>query len=376
MLPEPNFPVRPEEFVGRRPQIDEFRRALQHGLSAGRTASFAVLGDWGMGKSSLLLKCAALCSDPSYCMLPVVVSASKDIHDYLRLVEILLDKFAQALRSTPSTRSRVWAELDDCSGRRLGPSALGLTREARPYFLSSGSSLLSRTLGEAWEHILRPAQIKGAIFFLDDLQNIVAIGKADLALMLRDQFQAFGIEGMNYSVCFSAQGDFFGEIREFAEPASRFYTKLYLTPFTPEATSEYVNSVFPSTSNDLNPLAAWLYEKTLGHPYFLAFLCRQLSMVEQGFQPGDFEHLWPSIFEQLSREKFRSDISQLSRKEFELLRRAAQLEQEGFAAHELEAQFQREYFRRLTEAGLLIRVARGRYKLYHPLFRAFLEEAK
>ena len=37
----------------------------------------------------------------------------------------------------------------------------------------------------------------------------------------------------------------------------------------------------------------------------------------------DFEQAWPSIFEQLSREKFRSDVSQLSAKEFELLRRAA-----------------------------------------------------
>jgi len=32
------------------------RQALQQGLQAGRTASFAILDDWGIGKSSLLLK--------------------------------------------------------------------------------------------------------------------------------------------------------------------------------------------------------------------------------------------------------------------------------------------------------------------------------
>lgn len=66
MLPEPNFPVKPDEFVGRRLQIDVFRHALQQGLSAGRTSSFAILGDWGIGKSSLLLKFATVCSEPEF----------------------------------------------------------------------------------------------------------------------------------------------------------------------------------------------------------------------------------------------------------------------------------------------------------------------
>src|SRR5215469_14421123 len=52
MRPEPNFPVRPDEFVGRRQQIEAFREALQQGLAAGRTSSFAILGDWGIGKSA------------------------------------------------------------------------------------------------------------------------------------------------------------------------------------------------------------------------------------------------------------------------------------------------------------------------------------
>ena len=96
MLPEPNFPVKPDEFVGRRQQIEIFRQSLQQGLQAGRTASFAILGDWGISKSCLLLKFAALCSQPPLAMLPVFVAASSDIRDYLRLAEIMLDKFADA----------------------------------------------------------------------------------------------------------------------------------------------------------------------------------------------------------------------------------------------------------------------------------------
>ena len=62
MLPQPNFPVRADEFVGRPQQVEIFRQSLQQGLQTGRTSSFAVLGDWGIGKSSLLLKFATLCT--------------------------------------------------------------------------------------------------------------------------------------------------------------------------------------------------------------------------------------------------------------------------------------------------------------------------
>jgi|SRR5580693_3477689 hypothetical protein len=77
MCPEPNFPARPDAFVRRQAQIEIFREGLYQGLRAGRTESFAVLGDGGPGaslppamrsapqardKSSLLLEFATLCS--------------------------------------------------------------------------------------------------------------------------------------------------------------------------------------------------------------------------------------------------------------------------------------------------------------------------
>ena len=88
MRPERNFPVRPDEFVGRRQQVEAFREALQQGLTAGRTSSFAILGDWGIGKSSLLLKFAAVCAEPAFAILPILFSASTDIHDDMRLAEV------------------------------------------------------------------------------------------------------------------------------------------------------------------------------------------------------------------------------------------------------------------------------------------------
>jgi hypothetical protein len=275
VVPDPNFPVRPDEFVGRR-QIEVFRQSLQQGLVTGRTASFAVLGDWGTGKSRLLLKLATLCAQPPFAMLPVLISVSTDIRDYLRLAETLLDKFTGALLCVPKIKAPLRAELHYWRFKRVNLGRGGLGCESLRLFLSTGSSLLGHMLKEAWDHFLRPAQLNGAVFFLDDLQNIPTISKADLTLMIRDQFQRLRIEVMNYSVCFSAKPDYFAGTKALADPAVRFYTKLCLEPFAFQETLEYARSVFALPPVTSQKVAAWLHEKTVGHPYFLSCICKYL----------------------------------------------------------------------------------------------------
>jgi len=376
VLPEPNFPVRPEEFVGRRRQIETFCQALQQGLEAGRTASFAILGDWGIGKSSLLLKFAALSSQPSFAMLPVFISASGDVGDYLRLAENLLDKFTDALLAVPTMQALLRVELRNWRLKRVNLGGFALERESPRLFLSSGSSLLRHKLKEAWNHFLPQARLNGAIFFLDDLQNITSISKSDLALTIRDQFQSLGIESMNYSVCFSAKPDYFAETKGLADPAVRFYTKFYLERFTLDETLDYARSVFDLSLDTSATVAAWLHEKTMGHPFFLAFVCKYLTTTAGQIQPDKLEPIWPAIFDQLGREKFRSDVSQLSAREFEFVRRFANLSENELATQHYTSKFRREYFARLVEKGLLTRAGRGRYKLSHPLFGEFLPQHK
>jgi hypothetical protein len=375
MLPKPNFPVGADAFVGRRQQIEIFRQALQQGLQTGRTESFAVLGNWGIGKSSLLLRFAALCSQPPFAMLPVFPSVVSDIRDYMQLAEVLLDKFAEALLAVPNMQARLPGKLSDWRFERINFGS-SLKGESSRLFLSSGSSLLRHMLTEARDHFLLPAGLKGAIFFLDDLQNILSISKEDLALIIRDQFQWFGIEGMNYSVCFSAKPDYLAGTKGLADPAVRFYTKFYLEPFTFEETLECTRSVFDPSPDISHRIAAWLHEKTLGHPHFLACICEYLMATEKQIEPHRLETNWPAILDQLGREKFRSDVSQLSAKEYELIHQFARLGEGEVSAKHFSGKFRREYFARLVEKALLIRTGRGRYKLYHPLFGEFLQQTQ
>src|SRR5215469_16616015 len=273
MVPEPNFPAQPDEFIGRNTQIEAFRQVLAQGLLTGRTPSFAVLGDWGVGKSSLLLKYSAICSGSDYAMLPVFFSVATELNDYKRFAESLLDTFTHALETSDSLATRLLGELQKWKIKRLSVGPVSLDREGPEFFLSSGTAILKHALHDAWRQFIHPAQLRGVIFFLDDLHNFSYPRNRDVALALRNQFQEFAIHGVNYSLCFSARSDYFSNIRSFAEPAVRFYEKVYLSSFTRPETREYTAAVF-GDSPRIHHLSQWLYAKTLGHPYFVAFVSR------------------------------------------------------------------------------------------------------
>jgi AAA ATPase domain len=372
VIPEPNFPARPDEFVGRNGHIEAFRQVLTQGLLTGRTPSLAVLGDWGVGKSSLLLKYFTLCSAPEYAMLPVFFSVSTELSDYKRFAQGLLDTFTHALEISGSLESRLRSELQKWKLSRLSVGGLSFAREGTEPFLSSGTAILKHVLHDAWSQFIRPAKLNGVIFFLDDLHNFLCSGTEGIALTLRDQFQEFAVHGFNYSLCFSAHADYFSEIRAFAEPAVRFYDKVYLASFTPAETQQYAAAVF-GDSAPIHHLSEWLHGKTLGHPYFLAFVSRQLLTLAQG-SLSDPELLWPVIFRRLEQEKFRSDLANVTEREAQLLRDAAASQNDEIGPSDLSSRYDRNYFKRLTEKALLLRVGRGRYKLYHPLFRLFLTQ--
>lgn len=322
MNPQPDLPVSPDDFVGRKQQIAVFRQALQQGLTAGRTSSFAALGEWGIGKTSLPLKFAALCSEPEFAMLPVFISASSDMHDYLRFAETLLGGFADACLSRQTCK-------------------LGCEESFK-----TGDS------------------------------NAQIIGKADLAMTLRDQFQSFGVEGMNYSFWFSADSDYFPETKGPADPGTAVLYKT-ASGAVYRARDQRIRTLGLRTSvGHTAIIAAWLRGETLGHPYFIAFVCRHLAVIESEIRPDKLETIWPAIFDQLRREKFRPDILQLSVKELDLIHRFTSLGTGEFRASQFGGKFQREYFARLVEKRLLIRTKRGRYKLYHPLFREFLRQTR
>src|SRR5207244_12019697 len=110
------------------------------------------------------------------------------------------------------------------------------------------------------------------------------------------------------------------------------------------------------------------------HPSLRDVTSRQLLAHAPGSTAQSPARHWPEIFGQLEKEKFSSDLGQVSDREKELLRAIAKSTDDEFAPGQFVKQPEYVYFRRLTEKGLLVRTVRGRYKLYHPLLLEFLRQ--
>ena len=371
---EPSFPIDPGNFIGRNEEIKRFRENIERGLLSGRTPSFAILGEWGIGKSSLLTKLNDSLQKKDKRTLSLICPISKDLVDYSIFAQALLDKFHMEIISTHKISDKIRAELKRWRLQRIGVSGISLERMHPSYFLSSGNALLRHNLQEIWKKFLVPANIKSVVFFLDDLHNITK-NKSQIALTLRDLFQSLVVEGFNYSICFSSTPGYFGTIRELAEPATRFYQKIYLKEFAADETKELFKRVEETTKVEIKrSLVNQVHRLTLGHPYFLCFIANYLitSTNKKIIGLAEFQKIWPSLFVCMGENKFSEDFAHITNGEKKLLISIAQAKEEELSPVDVK-KYPRIYFARLTEKNLLRRIDRGKYKIYHPLFREYLK---
>jgi hypothetical protein len=131
-------------------------------------------------------------------------------------------------------------------------------------------------------------------------------------------------------------------------PSGAVLYKVLSGAFHVPETLEHARSVFRLPLDISEKVAGWLHEKTLGHPYFLACICKHLMATEKQIEAHKLETTWPAILDQLGREKFRSDVSKLSAKELELIHHFASLDEGEVSADHFGGKFQREYFARLV----------------------------
>lgn len=88
----------------------------------------------------------------------------------------------------------------------------------------------------------------------------------------------------------------------------RFYDKAYLNSFSLAEISEYVDAIFGTAVNRA-VFSQRLHSKTRGHPYFMAFICRQLAELTCARDKFEATEHWQEIFHRLEKQKFSADLA-------------------------------------------------------------------
>jgi len=376
----PQYPASPEYFADRKEVIEYFVKTVTSSakLRPPAPTNFIILGEWGVGKTSLLYKfkeialselpriksfCYHFALDPTCCK-------SWDVFSF-----ILLNKLKQNYEASTGLKGKLRSELSKWKIAFSIPP-VSVHREKKEEIPS-----LTDSLESLWKKHLEPSGVDICLLFLDDAHYFLVAGQPDAYFTLRNNFQELARRGCNIALILTGPKLLFGEIADLAEPFARFFHPFYLDPFELKGTKEAIIKRIEANRLRLqvaDDAISSIHKKTEGHPYFVMFTTYELINavgVKERISREDFERHWPAIVEILENNVFKGRLAKVSEKETEVLIEISMRDELLVSPSMIKGvRGASEFFSRLEKKGLLLKKERGQYRLFHPLFKDFLRK--
>jgi len=369
----PHYPAEARFFANRRREQEWLKNGFLPSLDPAGAGPWntAVLGPWGIGKSSLVRRLREMVQESAVPTGAVFVSCTTGFGSFLGFARSLVANVRNEILSLSAWSESVRRELEPWSVQ-IGVPGIAVKRERRDHTedAANAAEFLHSSLRRFWEKILAPAG-KSLALILDDVNLLQDIDPQAL-MILRAVFQDLQMYRTRYGLVITGPTTLFGEVRETAEPVTRFFEHLPLGAFDRNDTADAVRqplleagAPFEVSDDAVN----WVFDHTGGHPYFVAFIMRDLvAETTKRRRPvidvDTCQQCWPRIAGHLETDKFNTEWLSATGAEQEVLLALAR--GEGVRGN------QRALLARLMRKNLLVRTARGQYELYHPLFAAFL----
>jgi len=369
----PYFPAQDALFSNRRREQNMFRRGLAASIAPNSAGpwNIAILGQWGIGKTSLLRRFTTMARTGDAPVGIVNLSATSAFLNFNEFALLLLHRIREDLKGQTGWSRRIRDEILRWEPTiSVGPIS-GTRRSDSPVL---GVEILYSELRRLWEGHLR-GNVAAVIFFLDDVQNLTRVDP-NILLTLRAVFQDLQGLGAVFPLVVTGPEDMFEAARDLAEPVTRFFERLLLAPFSREDTREAITTPLKAVDHPLlveEDAVDFVWQRSGGHPYFVSFIMREaVDLTTDHEEPVLTEKLlttyWPSIFGQMALDKFTVEWNSATAAERQVLRAVA----EGTPIQVAAGKSGATLALRLTRKGLLLRHNRGEYVLYHPLFAAYV----
>jgi len=377
--------VNPKYFANRDELLRFFRENVEECINSKivRPDNIVILGNWGVGKTSTLYKFSDILHNementfsvilplkPSICTNADIFATSL-IDALFRQYSVstpLKDKIVETIRE----ESRVWEKwkLEKLS---LSPE---LKRRDRGY----GIVNLTETLLNLWNK-LESNGIEIGIIMLDDIHYLLTEGWDGSLYDLRTDIQALSAQGARYMFVITGQTFLYPEMHELAEPFTRLFEKFEIDNFDLNGTREVIEKPLRVEGIEIkisDDVIERIHNITEGHPFFIVFIMRDLlRKIKQGrIDMEKFNESYPSIIDHLTKTKFQDDFNKATDAERETLLKIAELGEEVFTPSDITGRSQSKLFERLMEKELLVKISRGKYRLYHTMFLEFLRMMK
>jgi Cdc6-like AAA superfamily ATPase len=378
-------PTNPKYFANRDDLLSTFFYnviAVNKSRGITRPVNISITGNWGMGKTSTLLKFKDMLMSPGkdINVFSAIVHLSPECcvnseTFFLTIMEGVFREYQSTVDLPQKIRDFMRKELDIFEKWKvvlsLNPT---LERKDPPPLRGIDFRYTMKTF---WDK-LHASGIGLVVIMLDDIQNALSSdGNADRLIDLRTNIQALTIAEARYMFIITGPSNIYPDIRDKAEPFTRIFERFDLGPFDLEGTRQLIEKPLKVEGIDLvieNDVIEMIYEITGGHPYYLNMTMREvLYRVRKGrLTMKDFKAIYPAMMEQFARVRFRDDLGRASEAEKRLLFQIAAAGDPEVSPSDFKGSGTSRMLDRLVRKDLIIKASRGKYRLYNPLFKEYL----
>ncbi|MBU2638205.1 MAG: DUF2791 family P-loop domain-containing protein [Nanoarchaeota archaeon] len=373
----PGTPVDPNDFVGRVQELESFRQKLRQ-TASGSLANMAVAGGYGVGKTSFLHKCKAIAAEQN----------SLTIYFSLNEVgELTRETLARALIQRAQEKVREEVILQRVSDKvlnalkrikiKIKDVEISLSPETDEAFPN-----LHSALSAMWQ-ILK--EYKSSIVFLIDEARILEKNRADLILYLRAVLEQLQIGHTPVMIVPAGKLTITGPSGSGFSPLVRTFPPVVLENFTIEEAKAFANKKLKSVGIAIkDEIIHKIYSVTEGHPFVLtAYLNSAYSRIQAGEKELKQAHFEAADVEFVSRTlapffaRFYDQAGNISK---QILARMAYADNYEASLSQLSEALGKEYnelsphLAKLVQDGAILRIERGKYKLFHHLLGKYINE--
>lgn len=228
----PFGPIPPQNFAGRQKEIDEFKHRLRS-TKAGTVQNMAVMGERGIGKTSLLRKFEQIALDEN------CIAVRIDLHPAIDSLDRLLYNIYEEIRKVAlhyyGPLGRAYKNIQRfLENYTLSSPYGGIQRTGREQPIEA---IFTERMLDMWSNISK--RVSTVVIMVDEAEQLAKI-KGSLEF-LRNSFSRLGEKKACYSLVISGKLGLFRTVSDVFSPLERFFSPVTLEPFTNKEAEEAIS---------------------------------------------------------------------------------------------------------------------------------------
>ncbi len=373
----PRIPAHPDGFIGRETELAEFVSCLNSTIQKS-PMSMAIVGNRGIGKTSFLAKCEDIvkennCIAIRFSSIEGGFESIEDICSYI-LVQIQNEVVKRSkLELLKKSASEFFNKYDfKISYKDFG---VELKKSAAQ---SALQTLFREKLFDIWKHL--ESNCNGVVIMIDEAEIIEVVPGA--LMFLREVFSRLGEQRSPFMLVVSGKLAFPDKMSEKFSPLARFFHPIALHNFSKEESSLLLKTKLKLTGVVLSQdVLAKIFEESEGHPYVLVAIAYVLY---ENLPEGDstitlkhYEAIRPKITSYLNADYFGVMYKGLSPTGRIIMKNIAKLGGEATFSSLIQSIGKSKgtispVIPELVERGSLIKLDRGKYRIFHSRYKEYL----